>query len=143
MNRVLRYRPIQILFILLTAVSLGVSAVSACACSHHAEAKKAEVLLCHGPEHTMNEAAEVPIGTTTVDTDCACFADQPSPVIVSKSETKKSKASSETGVSAAEVIAPKFVSLSAKHSALPNTVKQFSRSTILESLLPARAPPRL
>lgn len=137
------FRLKQIGLTLCLVVSLLVGAASACACSHHQETKKAEEISCHGNGHEETEVVDVPVVTTTVDADCTCSVEKPSPVIVSKSETKKSKIGGDVAEVSAEVSAAEFISVAATHSDFPETVRQFSRSTILESLLPARAPPRL
>ena len=123
--------------------ALLVGSASACACSHHQETTKSTETSCHGVDHETIEKVEVPAGGTTFDTDCSCFVDQPSPVIVSKSESKKSKTSNNVSDVGDPVSYLKFISNATLRSPLPELARQFSKSAILESLLPARAPPRL
>lgn len=136
------FRLKQIGLSLCLIASLLVGSASACACAHHQETEKAEEISCHGSGHEKPDVVEVPAGTPAFDADCLCLVAQPAPVIVSKSETKKTKAASETAETP-KVSLAKFISVSSANSPPPETVRHFARSRILESLLPARAPPRL
>jgi len=139
----MNFRLKQIGLSLCLVAALLVGSISACACSHHQETKKAEETSCHSNGHEKTEVVQVPSGTQVLDVDCECFVSQPSPVIVSKSETKKSKTGGDIAEVATEVSHVEFISVAVTPSFLPETSRQFSKTTILESLLPARAPPRL
>lgn len=77
---------------LLVILSMAVSAVAACACSHHKPAAAAvESTSCHGPSHEMPTSA-----TNSPDligdqagADCKCFVRDPVPAISAKPGTKK------------------------------------------------------
>src|SRR5688500_16569863 len=81
----------QIMTSLVTIISLFVSAVSACACTHHVPAEKAvEVSSCHGSSH---EAVETKVESErragSLEPACNCFVKTPAPAIVGKSNEKR------------------------------------------------------
>ncbi|HLA94986.1 MAG TPA: hypothetical protein VK612_04640 [Pyrinomonadaceae bacterium] len=124
--------------------SLLIGSASACACAHHRrETTGSGETSCHGVDHENTEKVDAPVGGTKIDADCSCFAEQPSPLVVSKTESKKSKASSDVLDVADAVSHLEFSSAATIHSPLPEIAHTFSKSAILGSLLPARAPPRL
>lgn len=73
----------QIAVGLLIVLSLFVSSVSACVCSHHTEKIETKVSSCHGHSETTQER------TSELDSNDECFCIQPAPRIFSKSETIK------------------------------------------------------
>ncbi|HQU93283.1 MAG TPA: hypothetical protein PLK77_13340, partial [Pyrinomonadaceae bacterium] len=67
--------------------SLFVSAVSACACSHH-EPVKAAAESCHSSSHEA-PAAEQFSGSNYFESDCNCSERTPVPAIVAKKDDKR------------------------------------------------------
>jgi hypothetical protein len=129
-------------------LSLFVSAVSACACSHHTETRAVELAAtsCHGAEHgeVKVEAEKPPTPTGSfVGQDCACFVRTPVQVIASKAEQKKSKAADNSddvvsvGIERFEFAASSSVIV----SAFDRTSSYYSDPHLRSG--PARAPPRL
>lgn len=78
----------QIAVGLLIVLSLLVSSVAACVCSHHAEKIETEVSSCHGNSETVQETTSVE-KVSELDSNDECFCIQPAPRIFSKSETLK------------------------------------------------------
>lgn len=83
----------QILVSLLAVMSLFVSAVSACACSHHSTGETTEAAVsCHGAthsdEHKTASAEKKPSGAN-IGVDCNCFVRVPVPAVSAKADSKK------------------------------------------------------
>ncbi len=94
----LRKRPSQILLLSLTIFALFVSAVSACACSHHETAAVEETVSCHSFAHGT-PAVEGEQPTQSGDSfrvDCDCLIRVPVPAVSAKSEKKAFKQSADT-----------------------------------------------
>ena len=77
---------------LLVVLSLFVSSVSACTCSHHQEKVEVDVSSCH--QHSPEAKAEQhhdtqskKIQSIISETECCCI--QPAPKVVAKSESLK------------------------------------------------------
>lgn len=121
--------------------SLFVSAVSACACSHH-EPVNAETESCHGSSHETPNA-EQSNGSARFESDCSCFAQTPVPAIVSKKDDKRTAVEKQVGnfVELATVFAIKFEA--ADSTAVTFTPQQSNYQLALLSFLPSRAPPPL
>lgn len=86
-------------FGLIAVLSLFVSSVSACFCSHHQPAKAAFEKSCHGSTHTTEEAPIVAGGAVrSIDAVCNCFVKTPVPAITSKSGEKKISLAKEAAV---------------------------------------------
>ncbi|MGQ0540716.1 MAG: hypothetical protein ACT4O9_02550 [Blastocatellia bacterium] len=84
---------------LVAVLSLFVSAVSACACSHHQPPKTAIENSCHGSIHTAEEAPIAAGGpVSSFDADCNCFVRASVPAIISKSGEKKNLFGKEIAV---------------------------------------------
>lgn len=144
----LRNQKKQILVTLLAVLSLFVSAVSACACSHHTEDRSAELasVSCHGAEHgeVKAEAEKPPVPTGSfVGQDCACFVRTPVQAIASKAEQKKSKAAdSSDDVVSVEINRFEFAGTSVVDPPVFVPTISYHSNPHLRSG-PARAPPRL
>ena len=129
---------------MLAVLSLFVSAVSACACSHHQPEKTKAETSCHGISHESNNASvQSEIKSDVIDVDCSCFLRTQVPAIVAKTDDKrttieKQVPDSETAVSIEFILATVRID--------PPSISQSSASSYKEdplSSLPARAPPRL
>ncbi len=138
----------QIFVTLLAVLSLFVSAVSACACSHHTENQSAELasVSCHGVEHgevkVESEKPPIPTGSF-VGQDCACFVRTPVQAIASKAEQKKSKvADTSDDIVSNEIERFEFAVISSGNAPVFIRTISYHSNPHLRSG-PARAPPRL
>lgn len=144
----LKNRKKQILVTLLAVFALFVSAVSACACSHHSEDQSADLAAtsCHGAEHgevkVEAEQPQIPTGSF-VGQDCACFVRTPVQVIASKAEQKKSKAADNSDdIVSVGIVRFEFAAISSVNAPVYNRTSSYHSNPHLGSG-PARAPPRL
>ena len=71
----------------LIILSLFVSSVAACVCSHHAEKVEAEVSSCHEHSEPAPAAPTGQVRQIDSNDDCGCI--RPAPRVFSKSETIK------------------------------------------------------
>ena len=127
---------------LLAVMSLFVSAVSACACAHHIEPKKAE-LSCHSATHEMPAETATSGPSNSFDTDCKCLVRTPVPAIVAKTDDKRP--SFEKQIGTLEFALAAFVPI-AEYATEPAPMfseRSYVYKRDLLSSLPARAPPRL
>lgn len=142
----LRKRPFQILLLSLTIFALFVSAVSACACSHHQTAAVEEMVSCHTSKHETAPAVEkernLPRGTA-IGVDCDCLVRLPVPAVSAKSEKKAFKQSADPD----SVVEVKFDRLTAfftqrtSVSFIDRLTDHHSPPELFSG--PSRAPPRL
>lgn len=72
----------------LIVLSLFVSAVAACVCSHHAEKAETQISSCHEHSATTQATNSLEKGSQ-LDSNDECFCVQPAPRVFSKSETIK------------------------------------------------------
>lgn len=127
---------------LLAVMSLFVSAVSACACTHHIEPKKAE-LSCHSASHEMPAETNASEPSNSFDTDCNCLVRTPVPAIVAKTDDKRPGI--EKQIVEFEFALPLFVEqpiVQFLHEATYTESSSLYKQDLLSSL-PSRAPPRL
>jgi hypothetical protein len=139
----MRSRLNQILMIVLLMGSLLAGSAAACMCSHHEAEPKAVESSCHGPHEQPADEAANDTKNGAFEVDCQCLVKSATPLAVSKTERKKyrsEKDSSATPLSLADLSLPAPASIS---SSPPKFEIELSHSTVLRSLLPARAPPRL
>ena len=134
------------LFVTVTAIlSLFVSAVSACACSHHEPAKSVVESSCHGPSHENpdRQVVETPAKSSHVESDCNCFVKTPVPGIVAKTDDKRF--GSEKEFPEPLIISAAIVPVLAVEASLPADFAppDLDVRPVLLSALPSRAPPRL
>lgn len=141
----LRKRPSQILLLSLTIFALFVSAVSACACSHHQTEAVEETVSCHSSAHGT-PAAEGEQPTPSGDSfrvDCDCLVRLPIPAVSAKSEKKILKQSDEPDT----LIDAKFDHLAtfsietASVISIDRLIQYHSPPELFSG--PSRAPPRL
>ena len=121
--------------------SLFISAVSACACSHH-QPVKAESDSCHGSSHETS-AAEQPSGLTRFESGCICFARTPVPAIAAKKGDKQITVEEQIA-DAADLqftFAIEFDVAVAPDVSFEPPASNYQRALL--SSLPSRAPPRL
>ena len=121
--------------------SLFVSAVSACACSHH-EPVTVQTSSCHSSSHE-GPAAEQPNGSDQIGSGCNCFVRTPVPVIVAKNDDKRAAVEEQIadGIEFPFPIAIEF-EIAPTADVLLEPPQSNYKHTLLASL-PARAPPRL
>ncbi|MEO5859623.1 MAG: hypothetical protein ABIR33_11810 [Pyrinomonadaceae bacterium] len=121
--------------------SLFVSAVSACACSHH-ESVKVETESCHSSSHETS-VAEQSTDSNYIETDCSCLVRTPVPAIVAKKDDKRAAVEEQI----ADVIElPLRIALEFEITTAPDVAFEFPHSNYQLALLaslPSRAPPRL
>jgi len=143
----MRSRAAKFLLLVTAMLSLSLSAVSACACTHHRDARKAdgETPSCHSASHETSNAESVTSdsGLPTFDETCNCFLRQAESAITAKSEIKRSKAETSPSIGHGQTVefnAAENVTLTDDQiaSAVPN----FHTKALLRSG-PSRAPPRL
>ena len=129
---------------LAAVLSLFVSVVSACACSHHQSQVKTDPPSCHSSSHgEPAAAADEPASTETFGAGCNCFVNTPAPAITAKSEKKRFSYEKHLGALAALVI-PDAIDLQPRyrHADGPESPPSFFKGQSL-SFGPPRAPPRL
>ena len=131
----------QIGLALCLMASLLTASPAACTCSHHEETKALEND-CHS-HHETAETIETSVESDTVDVDCVCFVNLPSPSVISKSASKELR--SNDAVSNAEQVITdlEFIAVTKLVLSSPEFGNNLSYSNTLKALLPARAPPRL
>jgi len=121
--------------------SLFVSAVSACACSHHVPVK-AETESCHSSSHE-SPAAEQFSGSNHIETDCSCLVRTPIPAIVAKKDDKRTAVVKQIAETV-ELQAIFRIDLEEPDAVVVAfTPQQSNYQQSLLSSLPSRAPPRL
>jgi hypothetical protein len=128
---------------LVTVFTLFVSAISACACSHHQPQTKAEQPSCHPATHG-NAAVEAagPSHSESLTPGCNCLVRTPVPAITAK--TEKKKAAADKVVYAAVALArpgPPIAVLTVVHLGFDSSELVFPGWPLTS--LPSRAPPRL
>ena len=139
-------RKMQIFPTLIAVLSLFVSAVSACACSHHEPVKPAvEKSSCHGPsdEQQTEEVVETTPEGAHLEADCNCFVKTPVPGIIAKTDDKRVGA--EKRFDEPLILSTAFVPVITAATSLPPEFDppDHGYKTALLSALPSRAPPRL
>ncbi|MEQ1764512.1 MAG: hypothetical protein ABL984_15385 [Pyrinomonadaceae bacterium] len=121
-------------------LSLFVSAVSACACSHHAPAK-VEAESCHSSSHEALATEQA--NDAHFESDCSCFARTPLPAIASKKGDKRI-AVEEQIADIVELPLTRAIEFEvAVASDVPFEPPHSNYQQALLSSLPSRAPPRL
>jgi hypothetical protein len=138
----------QLFVTLLAVLSLFVSAVSACACSHHTDNQSVELAAtsCHGAEpgevKVETEKPPTPTGSF-VGQDCACFVRTPVQVIASKAEQKRSKvADTSDDIASVEIVRFEVSAIADVNVPVFDRTSSYHSNPHLLSG-PARAPPRL
>lgn len=129
----------HLLLTVATMFSLFVSAVSACACSHH-EPVKVETSSCHSSSH---EAPAAESDSPHLETDCNCYVRPPVPAIVAKKDDKRTAVESQN----LEVVElPLRIAIEFEIASAPDVPFEPPHSNYQHALLaslPSRAPPRL
>jgi hypothetical protein len=132
------------LLVTVTAMlSLFVSAVSACACSHHEATKAVVESSCHGPSHEAPAAEQPNLLGSHFESDCNCYVRTPVPAVVAKKDDKKvvvdDQPAGDVKVSFAIAIQLDIVDEPETEFEPPQSNYQHA----LLASLPSRAPPRL
>lgn len=134
----------QFVISLSALLSLFVSSVSACACSHHQAKPETESPSCHAhpakSESGRNHDADAPetIRNSLSEAGCVCF--QIAPKAFAKSETTKFK---KYAAAVYHLTAPEIVFVSRGAAVKLDFTKPFYLSDSFYNLSPGRAPPRL
>lgn len=138
-----RFKLKQIGLALCLMASLLFGSASACTCSHHQEKAEAPEDSCHGTHHESAAESESAVTLDTVDVDCICVADSPSPSVLSKADGKELRP--DEAVSGAAQVVFDLESAPVEQARLTTPVfdRDLSYSNVLKSLLRSRAPPRL
>ncbi len=131
----------QIGLALCLMASLLIGNSSACTCSRHDEAKASEND-CHS-HHESAENADIAETDNAVDDSCICIVQQPSPYLGSRSVSKELKSNDPVANSEQIIPDPEFVATTRPGGSSLVFASNLSYSNTVESLLPARAPPRL
>lgn len=125
-------------------MAMCVSAVAACACSHHQPKVAADPPSCHSSSH-----AEVPETETgelelsdNFNAGCNCFAVSPGPAVFSKSETKKAVPEKAAEAESAKIELRRTERLISASTPKVEKPFFFDPGLFLASG-PSRAPPRL
>ena len=127
---------------LVTVFTLFVSAISACACSHHQPQTNAEQPSCHPAPRGVPAYVGSPAHSESVTPGCNCLVRTPVPAITAKSEKKKAAADKLVYAAVALVPSgpPTVVSTAVDIASQPS-------ETIFPgwplTSRPSRAPPRL
>jgi hypothetical protein len=142
-TRKLKFREIMIGVIVVMA--LCVSAISACACTHHQPRRAAEPpASCHSATHAeMAEVSPDQLGSDSFDADCNCFVNTPVPAIVSKSENKKVRAEQAQAITIERYFPVEFVQILSEGAASDFAFADQNYTSRLRRSGPSRAPPRL
>jgi uncharacterized protein YchJ len=131
----------QFLVTVTAIFSLLVSAVSACACSHH-ESVKVKTESCHSSSHEA-PAAEQLTDSNYIETDCNCLVRTPVPAIVAKKDDKRAAVEEQI----ADVIElPILTTIEfevATKTDVPFKPPHSNYQQAILASLPSRAPPRL
>jgi hypothetical protein len=133
----------QILVTVTAMLSLFVSAVSACACSHHEPVKQAVGSSCHGPSHESPAAEQADLLADHFEANCECFVRTPAPAIVAKTDDRRTAVEHR-----ADDVFQASVAITIQIDPTDEAEPSFEphRSNYQHALLaslPSRAPPRL
>lgn len=133
----------QAVISLATVFTLFVSAISACACSHHQPQTKAEQPSCHPAPHGVTADLGSPAHSESLTPGCNCLVRTPVPAITAKSEKKKAAADKLICALAQGVVLPELPTL-----VLASIDRGFQPVDLILpgkplTSRPSRAPPRL
>lgn len=124
-------------------LSLFVSAVSACACSHHKPVKQTAESSCHGPSHMVPAAEPSNLLGTHLESACNCFVQTRIPAIVAKKDDKRTTVQAPVGdVQQLPVfLAAEFDRTNESEPSFEPPQSNYHHALLAS--LPSRAPPRL
>ena len=125
----------QVLVGIITVLSLSVSAVASCACSHHQPAEKPKAS-CHGPSH--HEESNAKSSLPGIEESCNCFQATPQRSVKGESFKLKKHA---IAVNTLVDLLPESSRLISAGSDIPATGGSYS-SAHASQIFP-RGPPRL
>jgi hypothetical protein len=132
----------EVLLCMIAVMALCVSAVSACACTHHQEQAAAEQPSCHSTSHAEMPTAEQPL-SDHFDSGCNCFVDSRVPAIASKSENKKAAVDAADPRDTDLLVLLERSRLVTEQAAVDDDDACHGYSGFLLTSGPSRAPPRL
>ena len=125
---------------LLSLISMLVSSVAACACSHHSSSKAEAKQSCHSHSESAAEQNGAPVVSehqSVSGTGCSCT--QASPRLVFKQDQKQLQII--PAIAESPLTAPEFVAISAEPASGNFSSESFSQSFLRDSTQ-GRAPPR-
>lgn len=139
-----KFRFCEISLCVIAILALSVSAISACACTHHQVKAAEERPSCHSSSHT--EAAQPEADNPEsgyFNANCSCFVNTPVPAIFSKTEVKKVAAEKAAGNGHVLVAAimPFVGELKRETPLFEAAVLSYAGEHLVSG--PSRAPPRL
>jgi hypothetical protein len=132
------------LLITVTAMlALYVSAVSACACSHHEPIKKAVENSCHGPSHEAPTDEQANLLGSHFESDCECYVRTPVPAIVAKKDDKRTVVEKQIVevVELSTAISTRLDASDRPKGSFEPPISNYQHALLAS--LPSRAPPRL
>ena len=125
-------------------VSLFVSSISACTCSHHPEKVETEVSSCHGHSETrqteQHQKANLDENAQSLVPQDACCCAEPAPKVIAKSETLKIEKQS---LAVLPILAIETVFVTQAVSVESEFITPFYLTDSFYNLTPGRAPPSL
>jgi hypothetical protein len=122
---------------LLSMISMLVSSVAACACSHHSVPKAESKKSCHSHSESAIEVDSGYQGQIISGTGCSCG--QASPRLVFKQDQKQLQV--KPAITPSMLVDPEFVAIVAESAGDNFGTRSFSQSFLRNSTL-GRAPPR-
>ena len=141
------FRLKQIGLALCLVASLLVGSGSACTCSSHQETADASSDSCgnlHEKSHEKTVGDEHhSIESSSMDVDCVCVDNVPSPSFIGKRSTNELKVIESIANPDQLMRAPAFHVISVRQAPKPEYARNFSYSTDYKAFRPSRAPPRL
>lgn len=135
----------KILGCIAAILSLCVSAVSACACSHHQPHASFKTPSCHSSSQVdmAMEAVDVRLGDSRVDVGCTCFSTARISGAVSKSESGSTSASKAVTGTILGLTAIERATVSFNDAPIDFEMASLQYSWHILHSGPSRAPPRL
>ncbi len=135
------FRAKHLILTVATMFSLFVSAVSACACSHH-EVVEVEAESCHSSSHEATPA-EPSTDSPHLESDCNCFVRTPVPAVVAKKDDKRTAIEGHTSelIELPSIFAIEFEIAEVADIGFEPSPSNYQHALLAS--LPSRAPPRL
>ena len=129
-------------FCVIAILAMCVSAVSACACTHHQQKAADEEPSCHSSHVETAQAETDRTQSDSLETNCNCFINEPVPAIVSKTESKKVAVEEAERIGDVLVASVRLVILELKQESGVFDRADLNYSSHLLVSGPSRAPPR-
>ena len=137
------FRLKQIGLALCLVASLLIGSGSACTCSSHKETAEASSDSCRNLHEKAFGNEQYSIESASMDVDCVCVANVPSPSFIGKRNINELKVIESIANSDQLTRDPEFHAISVRQAPKPEYARNFSYSTDYQAFRPSRAPPRL